>query len=73
MSATITAEGKEHFAEALQLEIDNFDTNILVIKVNEKGLDEKITEHRLETAKELFQSMAGYCSESDWDKWFKSE
>ncbi len=69
----ITAEGKEHFAEALQLEVDHFDANILVIKVDEKGLDEKDAEHRLEIVKNLFQSIAGMCPARDWDKWFNSE
>lgn len=69
----LTKAGKEHFAEALQLPIDHFDTEVVVLQIDEKGLDEKTVEHRLEIAKELFESIAGMCSASDWDKWFTEE
>ncbi len=69
----LTNAGKEHFAEALELPIDHFDTEVVVIAVDEKGLDEKTVEHRLEIAKDLFESMAGCCSETEWDEWFVEE
>ncbi|MBE5757596.1 MAG: hypothetical protein E7345_01515 [Clostridiales bacterium] len=69
----LTEVGKEHFAKALQLPIDHFDTEILVIAVDEKGLSENEVEERLALAKDLFESIAGGCSASDWDKWFSEE
>ena len=69
----LTKAGKENFAEALQLPIDHFDTEVVVLQIDEKGLDENTVEHRLEIAKELFESIAGMCSASDWDKWFTEE
>lgn len=69
----LTEAGKKHFAEALQLPIDHFDTDILVIEVDSKGLTSNQSEHRLEIAKELFESIAGMCSAAEWDKWFTEE
>ncbi len=69
----LTEAGKERFAEALELPVEHFDTDILVIEVDIKGLDEKTVEHRLEIAKDLFTSIAGYCSESEWEMWFTKE
>lgn len=69
----LTEAGKEHFAEALELPIDHFDTSVLVIQVDAKGLSEKEVEHRLEIVKDLFESIAGACSATDWDKWFTEE
>lgn len=69
----LTKAGKEHFAEALQLPIDHFDTEVVVLEIDAKGLDEKTVEHRLAIAKELFESIAGMCSASEWDEWFTEE
>ncbi len=69
----LTEAGKKRFAEALQLPIDHFDADILVIEVDSKGLTSNQSEHRLEIAKELFESIAGMCSAAEWDKWFTEE
>ena len=67
----LTEAGAEHFKEALELEVESISTDIVVIKVSVKYLDEEACEHNLEIAKDLFESIAGYCSEEDWDEWFK--
>lgn len=68
----LTAAGEEYFKEALDLEIIAIDRERVIVGVDAPNLKEKDVEHRLEKAKELFESMAGYCSESDWDKWFEA-
>lgn len=69
----LTEEGKNHFAEALELEVAHFDNEVLVVKVDEKGIVADEAEHRLEIARDLFESIAGTCAAEDWDKWFTEE
>lgn len=69
----LTEAGKKHFAEALQLPINHFDTEVLVIEIDSKELSDSQVEHRLKIAKELFESIAGMCSATEWDKWFTEE
>lgn len=66
---TLTREGEEHFAEALNLEAEirpvwGYDG--ISVKINHL---EKYGRAWRKT-KELFDAMAGYCSESNYAKWF---
>lgn len=66
--AELTEEGEAHFATALSLGF-TFVGDVALIHVDDP--DEKTWLRNLKQAKELFYSLAGYCSESDYDKWFK--
>ena len=66
--AELTEAGKEHFAKALALDF-TFVGDVALIHVDDP--DEKTWMCNLKQAKELFYSLAGYCSESDYEKWFK--
>ena len=57
----LTEEGEKEFNKILNAEIDKFDDNAIVDTPNEE---------RAELAKRLFNSLAGYCSEENWNKWF---
>lgn len=65
----LTAEGRRHFAEVLEYNIE----------VNESGCcavvdvdaPEGVWQKRLREAKEFFYAAAGYCADTDWYKWFK--
>ena len=69
----LTEAGKKHFAEALELPIDHFDTEICVIKVDEDGQSQSESERKLNLAIDLFSAIAGDCKASDWDLWFTEE
>ena len=60
----LTEEGKKHFAEVLEYEVQ-FVSDVVIVCIDGRGW-----EKRLEKAKELFYGMAGYCSVEDWDRWF---
>ena len=66
----LTDEGKEHFAEALEFPI-SFGNNCIIVDVDDE--DEAEFERKLALTKELFESMAGYCTVDEWEKWFKEE
>ena len=66
----LTDEGKEHFAEALEFPI-SFVNNCIIVDVDDE--DEAEFERKLALTKELFESMAGYCTVDEWEKWFKEE
>lgn len=68
----LTDEAKEHFAEALDYEVEfhNNGASIVAI-VHVDDPDEDVWESRLEKAIELFYSLAGYCAADDYDKWFR--
>lgn len=68
----LTKEGREHFRESLEydVELDNIPGPYAgIIGVVDIDCDE--WEEKLKKAKELFYSMAGYCSVSEYEKWFK--
>lgn len=67
----LTDAGAEHFKDALELEIESISTDIVVVRVSSKELSEEECERNLETARDLFYSMAGYCESKRWDEWFK--
>ena len=67
----LTDEGKEHFAEVLEydIEIDRsgmFDT--AVVHVDDE--DDKVWKRKLKKAKEFFYGAAGYIEDSKYKKWF---
>lgn len=68
----LTEEGYAHFAEILEYEVE-IDTSgtieTAVIKID--GDDGNGWKKRLRKAKEFFYSAAGYCADSDYQKWFK--
>lgn len=77
---TLTEDGKKHFSAVLDLPVIvpkiskddgthtvflNGDTACVLIDDRE---DWERLEHK---CIELFEAMAGYCSESNWNKWFR--
>ena len=66
--AELTEEGEAHFATALSLDF-TFIGDVALIHVDDP--DEKTWKRNLKQAKELFCGLAGYCSEADYNKWFK--
>jgi len=64
----LTGEGEKYFAEALDYTVE-FSNRYLIVHVDDP--EDAVWEHRLEKAKELFLSLAGYCPMSDYDKWIK--
>lgn len=58
----LTEEGKKKFADALEYDVTLYE-DIAVVHIGDK---------RLRPVKEFFESAAGYCSVSDWDRWFKN-
>ena len=70
----LTEEGYAHFAEVLEypIEIDTtgqFST--AVVKID--GDDGNKWKKRLRKAEEFFYSAAGYCADTDYQKWFTDE
>lgn len=62
----LTEAGVDKFGPVLDLLVHiNWSENIAVLDV---GHDAWLT--KLNLAKELFDGLAGYCAESDYDKWF---
>lgn len=63
----LTEEGKKYFADALELEVKNY----TVIGNDKDYQDLEDEKGRLVLAWGLLTSLAGYCSCSDYDKWFE--
>lgn len=59
----LTDEGKERFKVALDIPINHIQNIIGLHCENSK---------EAQACKDLFESVAGYCSEKDFDKWFVS-
>ena len=68
----LTDEGKRKFADVLEFDL-TFDGSGSVINaiVDVDDEDERVFEQKLAAAKELFESMAGFCTEDEWKLWFK--
>ena len=64
----LTEAGKQKFGEVLDYEVKIYD-GFAVVKVDDKA--ERVWQRRLRKAKEFFKAMAGYCADSDFQKWFK--
>jgi hypothetical protein len=79
-SVQLTDEGKKHFAKALQFPIARIDKNMLVIDTEKYYNDKKINLDKYDFEEkipkgvqnliDLFWSVAGYCSTSDYENWF---
>lgn len=69
----LTKEGEKQFAEVLDYSIEivepvtKYDYPIAIVDVDG---DEGIWQKKLKKAKEFFYSVAGYCADSDFNKWF---
>lgn len=67
----LTEEGREHFANVLEYDVNILENSFLgqvaIVDVDDK---EGVWQKKLEGAKELFYSLAGYCSSTDYDRWF---
>ena len=69
----LTEEGKDEFKDVMDYQVTinpNSYGNIptAIIAVDDK--DEAVWKHRLSRAKLFFEAAAGYCSVSDYEKWF---
>lgn len=70
----LTEEGAAHFETALNLDCElknNGKDIVCIVNVEDEFFPEQLTEFYLEKAKELFESLAGYCAADDYDKWFE--
>ena len=66
----LTEEGKKHFATALNLNIEVANTcDRAVVSVGAGSIG--AWRDKISAAEELFNAAAGYCSEEQWNKWFK--
>ena len=64
----LTDAGLKKFGEVLDYPVSLRD-GYAVVKVDDP--EDKVWKARLKKAKALFDSMAGYCADSDYKKWFK--
>lgn len=69
----LTPEGERHFEEVLQMPVVEITNDTVTIGVDIKGLPEAKVEKRLRLAKDLFESIAGYCSADDYDIWVEQD
>lgn len=67
---TLTQEGEEHFAEVMDYDVET-DGDVAVVHVDDP--DEHVWHHKLYKAKEFFDAAAGYCSEDQYNAWFKQD
>lgn len=68
---TLTDEGKKHFAEVLNYDIDlDFSGDIKTATVHIDDEKDSVWKHKLKKAIEFFYSLAGYCAAEDYDVWF---
>ena len=64
----LTDVGEAKFGEVMDLDIEvNEQFDYAVVDVDDK---EGLWQHKLHIAKEFFESIAGYCTYTDFDKWF---
>ena len=67
----LTEAGKAEFGRVLDVDVEIVDHDHAIVHVDDS--DEGTWKSRLLVARRLFQAAAGYCSESDFDKWFKED
>lgn len=69
----LTEQGLEKFKEVLNYKItiyrDPYSGDCAVLDIDSD--DEKTWKKKLKKASEFFYSLAGYCSEENYEKWFK--
>lgn len=66
----LTEAGEKKYADVLEFEIESIQDNIAIIKIDNDTDPEEITEKKLKKAIDMFNSMAGYCSQEKYDKYF---
>ncbi len=66
----LTDAGEQHFAKVLDMDVDVKDDTILDVPYR-VGVVHTETEHDAEILKDFILDAAGYCSESEWQAWFK--
>ena len=70
----LTEDGKEHFAYALDLDIELTgqypDDAVAIVHVDDEFFHDELWKFNLGKAKEFFWAAAGYCSEENYTKWF---
>lgn len=65
----LTKEGMKKFGDVLDFPVSLVNGNVAIIDVDDES--EGTWEHKLDLAKEMFDSMAGYCTSEEYDKWFE--
>lgn len=65
---SLTDEGKQEWADVLEYDIEVYEENCCAV-VDVDG-NEGVWQKKLRRAKNFFYSLAGYCSEENYDKWF---
>ena len=66
----LTKEGKKRFSDVLEFDIDiDFENDVAIVDVDG---DDDVWEKQLEEAETFFNAMAGYCSVTDYGKWFEN-
>lgn len=65
----LTDEGKAKFEIALNLDVE-IEDDVAIVNV-ESGISPEKWKSNLRNASEFFYSAAGYCADSDYQKWFK--
>lgn len=69
----LTEAGLKKFAEVLEYDVTFSNSrNIINAIVDVDDEDEDEFERKLAKAKELFESMAGWCTVDEWKEWFKN-
>ena len=70
----LTEEGLKVFSEVLDYDVtvhlatDIKDTSYATVHVDDE--DDKVWKHKLRMAKAFFHSLAGYCTEDEYEAWF---
>ena len=65
----LTEEGMKEFGEVLDYTVELHNDCATVCIDDEEGVWQK----KLRKAKRFFESAAGYCADSDYQKWFKED
>jgi hypothetical protein len=66
---SLTEEGEEQWDDVLEMKITVIDCSMAELQIDTEDPDE--CERRLTRARRFFKAQAGYCSESNYDKWFR--
>lgn len=69
---SLTEEGKKEFGKILDFEIEivrGYQYGDFAV-INVDSPDEKVAEENLKLAIKFFHSLAGYCTEDEYDDWF---
>lgn len=69
-ATTLTSAGAEKFADVLELDC-NINGDVVIVEIDK--LSEGEDERMLQLAIEMFEGMAGSCSENDYEKYFIEE